>query len=356
MKINEYFLGHKSKHLTTDLSIASVYRIPCFDAFKCLGIILVIHGHVELFGFGIKNCSSWEVFYSFNMPLFFFISGFFAFKEINRMRLSEWGGKLVSKFFLLVIPALVFTLFYDYANHISPIIHLQVGFGCYWFTIVLFECFLFYYTVIYLFSFNDHLKWGVLILLSLLGIGYLSMGMGDSYGACIELNRLSKYFHFFVVGLLAKKYQDSFLQIVYNEYLKALAIIVFFVLLVAITQYSISGIFGHFAKDIVFRYIGTYIVVSLFLSHKGCFERESRVNRIIKKIGENSLSIYLLQYFFLPDLIGYSAWILGLDEVTMNLICLLYSIIIVALCLGVIIVMSNSIYISKYILGKRLKK
>lgn len=90
MKNKKYLFDHAGRCLYS-LSVWQG-RIPCFDALKCLGIILVIHGHVELFGFGIKNCSSWEVFYSFNMPLFFFISGFFAFKEINRIRLSEWGG------------------------------------------------------------------------------------------------------------------------------------------------------------------------------------------------------------------------------------------------------------------------
>lgn len=88
------------------------------------------------------------------------------------------------------------------------------------------------------------------------------------------------------------------MRIVYNEYLKALAIIIFFVLLVAITQYSISGIFGHFAKDIIFRYIGTYIVVSLFLSHKSYFERDSKVNRIIKSRREFIIYIPVAVFLF----------------------------------------------------------
>lgn len=58
-------------------------RIGYLDALKFLGIILVIEGHVWDFGMGIKTYDSVSgmMLYSFNMPIFFFVSGFLAYKD-----------------------------------------------------------------------------------------------------------------------------------------------------------------------------------------------------------------------------------------------------------------------------------
>lgn len=59
-------------------------RLAYFDTLKCLGILLVISGHVQFLGMDIKVYDSPPtlMLYSFNMPLFFFISGYLAFKMI----------------------------------------------------------------------------------------------------------------------------------------------------------------------------------------------------------------------------------------------------------------------------------
>lgn len=84
--------------------------------------------------------------YTFNMPIFFFVSGFLAYK--NR---QESGRELMrniwKKFLFLVIPAVIVKCFMDLLHQQNPLLVLQDGFGGYWFTITLFECFLLYYLV-----------------------------------------------------------------------------------------------------------------------------------------------------------------------------------------------------------------
>ena len=62
---------------------AGVGRISYLDALMCLGIILVIEGHVRQLGMGIKVYDTLPgmILYSFNMPLFFFVSGLLAYKS-----------------------------------------------------------------------------------------------------------------------------------------------------------------------------------------------------------------------------------------------------------------------------------
>lgn len=53
--------------------------------------------------------------------------------------------KVKQKFIFLVIPAIIFSLFNDFVSHHNPLDVIYSGFGKYWFTITLFECFLLYY-------------------------------------------------------------------------------------------------------------------------------------------------------------------------------------------------------------------
>lgn len=56
-------------------------RINYLDSLKFLGFLLVIEGHVWDFGMGIETYDSLSglMLYSFNMPIFFFVSGFLAY-------------------------------------------------------------------------------------------------------------------------------------------------------------------------------------------------------------------------------------------------------------------------------------
>lgn len=56
------------------LNTAGKQRLAYIDAIKCLGILLVISGHVQFMGMGIETYDSplSLMLYSFNMPLFFF--------------------------------------------------------------------------------------------------------------------------------------------------------------------------------------------------------------------------------------------------------------------------------------------
>ena len=85
-------------------------RLEWLDAMRGLTMILVVAYHVAQMSFGLseKTSSSLPFFVLFRMPLFFFVSGFLAYKASfewtwpNALRLT-W-----KKIKILVLPALVF--------------------------------------------------------------------------------------------------------------------------------------------------------------------------------------------------------------------------------------------------------
>ena len=289
--------------------------------------------------------------YTFNMPIFFFVSGFLAYK--NR---QESGRELMrniwKKFLFLVIPAVIVKCFMDLLHQQNPLLVLQDGFGGYWFTITLFECFLLYY-VVWMLVKNVRWRMIVLICVALMGIGLLSVFGADFGPVVVDLNRLTKYFQYFVMGVLAMRHKELFEKTMRNEWLNAIAIVFFFALLFVINYSVWSSPVFHILRDLVLRYLGTFVVVSWFVCNAELFNGETLINKVIMKKGQCSLAIYLLQYFFIPSFMAFPNWVSGLDQMTVHVISLGYTVIITAICMCFISLLGNSRYVKKYVLGQK---
>lgn len=330
-------------------------RLAYLDALKCLGILLVISGHVEFFGMDMKDSyasPSSLMTYSFNMPLFFFVSGYLAFKE-HVIGMIQELKKLGNKFLYLVLPAVVFYCFSSFSEHgIGGTFNfVQSGFGKYWFTYTLFEMFVLFYFVNAI-SRTKNMMAVILAILSIIGVGYLSV-FSKYDVALLDFNRLSKYFQFFTLGVFAKMFAPQYDKLMKNEYVKGLSIICFFCLLFSLYQVNMPGVIFHFLRDIVLRYLGLYVVVSFFYCNQEVFNSNSKWNNLIMKVGQNSLAIYLLQYFFMPDFSAFPEWLAGLDTLSTFAISFAYTIFITTLCMVFIELLSNSVFVKRYILGKK---
>lgn len=111
-------------------------RFAYFDQMKGLAIILVVIGHMMLFAFKF-NPSEPSKFIYFNMPMFFYISGYLAYKQIATVR--DLYSKLLKRGLTLLVPYVVFLsimcIFSKYAN----ILEIMFGGGReYWFLYTLF--------------------------------------------------------------------------------------------------------------------------------------------------------------------------------------------------------------------------
>ena len=124
-------------------------RIEYIDALRGFTMILVVFSHVLLFSLDIKSSFINEVFISFRMPLFFFISGFIGYKGNVVWNKQTWWVMSKKKILIQLLPTLVFGLIYTYAYcnldlNAFAADNMKLG---YWFTIVLLEMFLLMYTI-----------------------------------------------------------------------------------------------------------------------------------------------------------------------------------------------------------------
>lgn len=324
-------------------------RIAYLDALKCLAILIVIDNHIRnLNGFEAYDSLSGTMLKAVSLPIFFFISGMLAYKQ--QMTIGEVWSNLSRKFTFLVIPALAFRIGMNMVKHVNIFNFITEGMHGYWFTIVLFEIFLIYYVVTLTIK-NEKWRIGVLIALSLAGVAMLALDK-DFGPAIFDLRRLTKYFQFFVLGTLAMKYRPKYESLMNNEIAKAVLIVGTFVTLF-LTTYGFPPVVHHFLRDVALRYFATFAIVSFFVCHENYFQRETKLNSLIILIGQNSLAIYLIHYFFLPHFRPLPEWFNGLDMLTVHLFSMLYTVAITALCLLFVKFLSNSKFVKQYILGKK---
>lgn len=325
-------------------------RIRYLDAIKCLGILLVIEGHVRFYGMGKETYDTLSglMLYSFNMPLFFFVSGFLAYK--TKIEYGQVVRCLYKKILLLIIPTFIFFVFRSILRNNNPLDIFTNGAGGYWFTITLWECFVVYYLVS-VFIKDNLFRDIVLVILGLSGICFLIV-FGNYGPKLLDLNRLSKYFQFFVLGIIAMKYIKRYHRIISCDWLKAISTVSFFAILFTVNNVLLSGIVFHVMRDIILRYLGTFIIVAWFVCHEEIFNANTKLNFYLLDIGQKSLPIYLLQYFFLPDFTTFFPAIDNMDGFTMHFISFSVAFVILACCYVFISLISNSQILKKYVLGR----
>lgn len=324
-------------------------RIAYLDALKTFAILLVIEGHVRILGMGISpnDSLSGMMFYSFNIPIFFFVSGYLAYKAT--LSIKETYTNIKKKFCLLVIPAIVFRTalnLIEQKNIISPLFD---GFGKYWFTITLFECFFIYYILLCTIK-KSYFVYATMILISLISIAVLST-LGHIQPRILDCGHFGKYFYFFTLGIFARKYQSCYSKLIYSQMLRTIVIAAFFLLLF-IVDYDIwpNSVF-HLLRDIVLRVMGTFLVVSFFAAYESSFNKTKWLNYLITEIGRITLPIYLLQYFFIPNFNFISERITLLDMFTIHLISFGYTFFITISCILFICIIGQSKYLKKILLG-----
>lgn len=337
-------------------------RMRVFDAVRGLSMFLVVFGHV-LGCFDLAGYDSFlgSVITTFWMPMFFFISGFFAYRAVGDWTSGLCRRVMSQKIRAQLICTLLFFALYDYAfGGNSPFGWIEHGFGGYWFTIVLFQMFVVYL----LLNVISHVIKRSIVNIAMIAIAILCLYILVLHRPD-ETNRLwvllcgenfTKYFQFFVFGIFARKYFKSFCRLLSNDGLRA-AMIVGFVLCMCLwysdtfKRYDLAYRFMH---DILIRYVGVMMVVSVVFAYKSYFENQNFIPRTFRLIGRRSLDIYMIHYFFLPVLPWTMEWLANNYMISAQLLlCTLISIVVVAICLLLSSITRSSHFLSVWLWGVR---
>lgn len=133
-------------------------RIEWVDSLKGIAIITIVWRHIADLGIiGHVNCLFLQFLNSFHVPLFFFISGMFALKNLNVANVKSIWTFLKNKFIRLIFPFIVFGCVY----HLT--VNSLAKFPGYWFLPAMFYCMIF--GLIYK-VFEKTFFWGVNMLIS----------------------------------------------------------------------------------------------------------------------------------------------------------------------------------------------
>ena len=341
-------------------------RIAYIDALRGFTMLLVVFWHVEYVAYGeaaLENVIDY-IFKAFRMPTFFFISGFIAYKAVDRWNTQFFVENLRKKALVQLIPTIVFFSLMCFYMGNSPLQFFETGFQEFWFTFVLFEMFVLYYAL----SFIGRYTSGAVVdlgLVVLLIAGRVILEFGaHQWWRVLNLWELFTYFQFFAFGILCRKYSNIFMNCVKSDRFRLSAIFVFVVGLVLCFDKEFKVAMPQIYKvisEIVVRYAGLLLVFIFFYSKAAYFESGAWLSRVMQFVGRRTLDIYMLHYFMIPAIhshkITYLAPFISTESmaITRFAVSMGIAILVVASCLLVSEVIRTSPTLAHYLFGAKRK-
>lgn len=291
----------------------SLNRILWLDALKCFAMFLVIWGHVIQYGVTdyLENDIHIGI-YSFHMPLFMMISGFFA----GNIAKYSFGKFLKKKFIQLIFPCIIYGFLCSYIYIYGGSL-LGKYFYCLWFLKSIFLCFVFYYPYakyknVYVLFFT--------IVLSLFVVYYKfnEMYICFLFGTFLrEFERLV-YRKIRLVSFLSATVFLFLFCFWNNDYLK-----IYYEHLGPFVLFNTSSSLTHYFSVLFYKIIiglcGSVFLFCLFKMRSSLFQ-SSKLGRYISYIGKNTLYIYVFQYFFLETVLGVFMDLDNLDKYFTDLV------------------------------------
>ncbi|MBR1682507.1 MAG: acyltransferase [Bacteroidaceae bacterium] len=325
-------------------------RLEWLDALRGFTMFMVVTNHV--YGFGFDTNTKYSMFMSicllFRMPLFFFISGFLAYKASFSWNLRDTGALIAKKLRVQIVPTVVFMTAYIalMAKHFWE--RMEYAWtsptkGGYWFTLVLLEMFLVYYLVCSLAKplsisprgGEDPLSSGnvssskaalpptggarrgaVLIVLWLLSLfAYATLYMPswfswykDDFWRATSITELARYFHFFLLGNLVHRYWPQVQRLLDSKWFFPLLIMIAFLGAGDYLKWHNLRMQWANLPRTLSMYALVMVIVAFFRHYASWFTKETRLGATLQYIGVRTLDIYLIHYFFIPHLKDVGVW------------------------------------------------
>ena len=331
-------------------------RLISFDLLKLFAIFLVLWGHCIQYFLSTHysvDCV-YRTIYSFHMPLFMMISGFFS---TNSYHLSL-KVIFIKKSRELLLPVLIWGIIFfigfsviKYKNGEPIYIYYDMTAILYknlWFLKSLFICYMTAYFCFYKGKLNYYIL-AITLLLSQFIVSHNICIMYPAFVFGVFLCRNKKW--------LSNKYIMFFSLIIYLIMLSRWDASFWPIpnMLDSISTHNIGPIYNYLGKGIYRVFIGiagSVFFITLFnIIYK---DNTMRMNRIAEW-GKYTLEVYILQFIVLESIAGS---LLKFDQTNLNIFHFIYtpiiSIILLSLLLYVSRISHHSIYLSFLLWGKNV--
>lgn len=325
------------------------HRIKWMDTLKLFTIFLVLWGHCiqHLLSSDCHSEPLYLFIYSFHMPLFMFISGFFG----ARIGEKKFSFVLKSKARQLLIPCLTSSVIFALLCNAWDIYSLV---NMFWFLKSAFVCALCYYLI----SKTKKFFWPILL---------ISLALCQT----ASIYKLNTMFPCFVAGALANKYFGFITK--HSKSIFFCSALVFILLYIgwddSIYSAKIRDLYSTLPKKeflFKFSYLRFYVIsiglagslmfISLFeyLSH---LIKPTNEGNLISEAGKYTLGIYILQTFIIEVFLRQFLSLDSSNFFTFNfLIAPLISIIVMGLCLLLIRLIHKNRLTSFLLLGEKRRQ
>ena len=302
-------------------------RLEWLDALRGFTMLMVVTNHI--YGFGFDTNTKYSMFMSlcllFRMPLFFFISGFLAYKASFSWNLHDTGQLIAKKLRVQIIPTVVFMTAYIAiaAKHFWPKMEeawTSPTKGGYWFTMVLLEMFLVYYAVCWLSrrfkargASIESIALFIFWLLSLFAYATLYMPSWFSwykndFWKITSITELARNFQFFLLGNLVHRYWGQMQRLFDSKWFFPLLIAIAFIGAGDYLKWHNLRLQWANLPRTMSMYALVLIIVAFFRNYASWFTKDTRIGNALQYIGVRTLDIYLIHYFFIPKLPDVGVW------------------------------------------------
>lgn len=310
-------------------------RIEFIDAMRGLIMVLVVCYHVALYCFHTPNnvASVHPYLMQMLMPLFFFISGFVFFRAG-----TAWGWRQTTRFLskkipVLVVAPLLFFAVFVYIQELSWTAsigdHYKKG---YWFTLVLFEYYLFYIAFRCIFR-NGKAGDAILILtgLVLYFIDWSYVPIPGNIQGALCMPNWNKFL-FFVLGALARKNEAWFGQLLDTKWALAVCILYYFLMNAFLDAIQSEQLYCVIRLGLSLTAIA--IMFAFFRKKQPIFSKGTVMGDTLQYIGRRTLDVYLIHYFLVPRNLSFVTVFTDHPMPVVELtVSMLIAVVIVAACL-----------------------
>lgn len=348
-------------------------RIGYIDAIRGFTMFLVVYNHVLLCSFqGGATWSVNEIFLTFRMPLFFFLSGFLMYKP---GRFKEAGGLftfLRKKGIVQLLPTLIFSIVYALILSVSYKSLLLDKAKCgYWFTYTLFFYFLIYAVGDYIISKFASGKSKICIgaVIACVIYAFAKFSLSPSCPWFISpLNGIAgfanfQYFIFFYAGALSRSSFES-IECFLSKGWVLTSIVLGFILLQIILQLPESKVFitetaSYSAYSLLRNVSGFFGIALVFVFFRKCETsiQNNRVGQFLKYTGVRTLDIYLIHLILIHTDMRFVGDFLAKNSSLISELCVgvIVSTIIIGLCLLISSIIRCSDTLANLLFGKIIK-
>ena len=355
-------------------------RMEWLDALRGFTMIMVVANHVAQIGFEEqwKHSSSLQFLLLFRMPLFFFISGFLAYKASQVWDLRNLGTLVLKKMRVQLIPTICFFLLATAILKPSFWPGLEESFhsptkGGYWFTLVLLYMFLIYYPFAYLeskitslFSKNKAfwISAALITLLFLVSLAFYDSCYQPRYfswakgyrGSMTDIHRflldsslgqLMLWMPFFLFGNIAHRYWNGFQKLMDSKWFFPIIVLLAILCTMDALKWRTLRMAWAIIPQTGAMFLLLLIALMYFRNYKHYFTKMTIIGASLQYIGRRTLDIYLIHFLFVPSLPSVGLFFKSYQHnfITDTTLSVLFALLVI----GFSIITSNILRISPFL-------